>query len=330
LAPRAQDAGAAVISLDKPPGTHPLLIGRLRKLFTSLRPDVVHTHQIGALFYAGPAARHASVQAVVHTEHGKHYATRWRTRLLGRLAGRYAQRFLCVSNDIAREVRARRIVPPAKVHFAANGIDLAPFATAQAAAGRRAACGIDADAFVVGTVGRLAEVKRQDLLLAAFAEFKKSTPRSHLLIVGDGPWKDRLARLAAKLQVADSVYLAGYQERPEDWLGLMDVFCLTSRSEGMPLGVLEAWAARVPVVASAVGGLPDLVQHGRTGLLVPFEDTAALVSAWRRLCGDPQLRDRLSEAGAAEVTAEFSLGAMLDRYQAHYREVLGQTAGARA
>ena len=237
---------------------------------------MVHTHQIGALLYAGPAARRARVPVVVHTEHGKHYAARWRKRIVGRMAARYAHRYFCVSDDIRREVCDFRIVPSTKAEVVHNGIDLAPFEGLPDVVTARRDLGLPADAFIVGTVGRLAAVKRQDVLLRGFARLVANRPSSHLLIVGEGANRAGLESLAAALGISSKVTFAGYASRPERFLAAMDVFALTSDSEGMPLSILEAWAAGKPVVASRVGGVPELIEDGRNGLLVPAGDDVAL------------------------------------------------------
>src|SRR5262249_43335753 len=284
-------------------------------------PDVVHTHQVGALFYAGAAARTEGVRAIVHTEHGKHYATRRRTRWLGWWAGRYAARFCCVSEDIAAEVKAYRIVPAGKVHVVTNGIDTGRFREVTGAPVRHA-LGIPQGAPVVGTIGRLAEVKRQDLLLRAFARVRHRFAGAHLLLVGDGPLIEYLRRLAVDLGLPGVVHFVGYQADPAPYLAAMDVFALTSRSEGMPLAILEAWAARVPVIASAVGGLPALIDSGRTGLLFPPGDEIALAEALAGLLADAHARSRLGEKGSDEVVARYDTSRMAGDYERHYRQLL--------
>src|SRR5262249_55707283 len=182
-------------------------------------------------------------------------------------------RYFCVSADIAREVRAHGIVPPGKVALIPNGIDTDRFARAEPA-GPGDGLDFRRSDRVIGTVGRLTEIKRQDVLIRAFARVAARHPESRVLLVGDGPLRAVLEALAAPLGVGDRVTFAGYRDRPERFLRLMDVFALTSRSEGMPLAILEAWAAGLPVVASRVGGIPEVVADGRTGLLFPAGDDA--------------------------------------------------------
>jgi sugar transferase (PEP-CTERM/EpsH1 system associated) len=320
LAEAAAELGARVVSAGKPPGFRPGIVPRVADLLRELRPDVIHAHQLGALLYTGPAARRAGVRAVVHTEHGKHYADCWRLRLLGRFAARYARRVFAVSDDIRRELRDCGIAPPARLVHVPNGVDADRFDPAVDPAALRREFGLPTGVPVIGTVGRLARLKRQDVLLKGFARLRHPTAR--LLIVGDGPAREGLVNLAARLGITDRVVFAGYRERPERALGAMDVFTLTSDSEGMPLAVLEAWAAGKPVVASRVGGVPELVADGRTGLLFPAGDEAALASHLDRLLADPPLAAAMGEDGRALVRERYDTRVMADAYVRHYRALL--------
>jgi glycosyltransferase involved in cell wall biosynthesis len=326
LAGEAEARGATVVCAEKSPGLHLGAISRLKAMLEELHPDVVHSHQIGALFYAGPAARKARVPLVVHSEHGKHYANRLRTRILGRRASRHASRFFCVSNDIADEVRKYRIVDPAKIAVVQNGIDLSRFGARREMDLRRS-LGIPDDVPLVGTIGRLNEIKRQDVLLRAFAALRQSVPTAHLLLVGDGPMRAQLEQLAGELAIRGVTHFAGYQPQPERYLPLMDIFALTSRSEGMPLVVLEAWAAGVPVVTSAVGGLPEMLDAGKAGLLFPSGDHAALGRLLGDVLSDERKSSILAAEGQSRVRARFSREHMAGEYQRHYLDLLAQRDG---
>jgi sugar transferase (PEP-CTERM/EpsH1 system associated) len=322
LAAQVEELGVPVYCAEKRPGIRLSTIGRLKKIFRDIQADVVHTHQIGALFYAGPAARAVRVPVIVHTEHGKHYANRLRRRVLGRWAGRYTARFFCVSRDIAAEVAAHRIVPEHKIAIAPNGIDTLRFATRGEPEVLRRKLGIPERAPVIGTIGRLDEIKRQDLLIQAFAKLRETAPDAQLVLVGDGPLRETLQSLASELAVGERVHFAGYQAHPEQYLHLMDVFALTSRSEGMPLVMLEAWAAGVPVVASRVGGLPELIDDGQTGILFTSGDREELVRALHCLLASPELAARMGGAGRSQVEREFTLARMAEQYQRSYLELL--------
>jgi sugar transferase (PEP-CTERM/EpsH1 system associated) len=329
LAHQVEDLKARLVCVNKKSGLKFKTIGRMKAVLRELHPDVVHTHQVGALFYTGTAARSVGVPVVVHTEHINNIRKsssgrlrRLRMSWLWWWAARYAARFFCVSEDIAQEMRDRRLVPTEKLCVLLNGIDTVRFAGSSEATALREEMGIAADSPVIGTVGRLNEVKSQDLLLRAFAEIKKRIPEAHLLLVGDGPMREALGELAVKLRIAPAVHFTGYQAQPERFLHAMNVFALTSRLEGLPLAILEAWAAGLPVVASAVGGVPDLVQHEGNGLLFPSGDETMLVTLLQKLIRDPQRAHRLGAAGRREVVARYSLTRMAEDYQRHYLQLL--------
>ncbi|MGO9598650.1 MAG: glycosyltransferase [Isosphaeraceae bacterium] len=332
LAGELEAQGVPVHCAYKPPGLRLDTIRRIRELLRALKPDVVHTHQIGALIYAGPACKQEKVPVVVHTEHinnvAKHrsMSKRARIRLLWRFAGSYADRFFCVSDDIADAVTAYWTVPNRKVMVVPNGIDTAAFASAEDSASLRTKLGIPHGVPVIGTVGRLNEVKSQDLLIQAFARLSNHGPEPHLLLVGDGPERPRLEQLAQNLSIADRVHFAGYQPRPHQFLHLMNIFALTSRLEGMPLAILEAWAAGLPVVASRVGGVPKMIAQGQTGLLFDSADKTALREAMSRLLAHPDEAKRLGEAGREYVRSRFDLRVMAGAYERHYRDVLRKSS----
>jgi glycosyltransferase involved in cell wall biosynthesis len=323
LAPQVEALGAAVISLGKRAGIRPGIAAQLRSVFHRLSPDVVHTHQISALLYAGAAAKWAGVPLTIHTEHGRErYAQRWRTRMLGRLAGRFARTFFCLTEDMASAVRASRIVPNGKIRVILNGIDTSQFVTPCDTGPIRASLSIGPDSPVIGTVGRLTEVKRQDVLIGAFAAVKRRFESTHLLLVGDGPLRQELERLANSLGVGGSVHFAGYQAATAPFIQAMTIFALTSASEGMPQAAIEASVTGLPIVASCVGGLPELIEDGRTGLLVPPGNVSAFAEAMCRLLDDPAEGRRLGEAARRQTIGKFDIGRMAADYHRHYAELL--------
>ncbi len=324
LAGRAEELGGVVECLDKRPGLRLRMIGRLAAAFRRLRPAVVHTHQVASLFYSGPAARRVGVPVVVHTEHGVEDYGRLKKRWLGRLAGRYADRFYCLTGAMRDAVVARGVVPARKARVIHNGIDTASFQAPTDPLETRCALGIPAGAPVVGTVGRLTEVKRQDLLLRAFARVRARLSDAHLLLLGDGPLRESLQSLAGQLGLGACAHFAGYQPHSAPYLRAMDVFALTSRSEGMPQALLEAAVVGVPAVAAAVGGVPEVIEHGRTGLLVPPGDEAALADGLHRLLADRAEARRLSAAAREKVESLYSVRRMAGDYHRDFQELLAQ------
>jgi glycosyltransferase involved in cell wall biosynthesis len=337
LAPLVEEAGGQVFNLGKPPGRHAATVEQAGKLLASLQPDIIHTHQVGALWYLGQAARGRECP-VLHTEHSDHvahargWAEKLKVRLLWHRTAALTDRFCCVSEDIARSVRRFATVPRSKVDVVLNGIDVCRYATTCSAAEVRAEFGIPPGALVVGTVGRLVEVKRQDLLIRAFAQLfaHGRHPHTWLLVVGDGPERQRLESLARRLNVREQVVFAGYQSQPERMLRAMDVFVLTSRHEGLPLALLEAWAAGLAVVSSSVGAIPQTVLHGISGLLFPSGDVGALAETLSRLLDAPWLISQLGRRGKARVEHRYSLARMADEYEQHYRALTAKQEVAAA
>lgn len=323
LAPRVEELGGIVLCLDKRPGIRMSVIPKLAKVFRSLRPDVVHTHQIPTLFYAGPAARRYGRIPVVHTEHGlPRFAQQRKTRWLGRLSGLHCNLFFCLTREMADETRKHRVVAGRKIRTIRNGIDLTAYRPAADPAALRRALGIPASAPVVGSVGRLAQVKRFDMLIRAVSQIRRQFADTRLLLVGDGPERDALGRVARECGIDDVVYFVGYQPNVSDYLRVMDCFALTSSSEGTPQAVLEASVARLPVVASRVGGLPEVIDDGRTGLLFDPMDEQDLVRQLAAVLGSKDLARALGDAASSHVQGSYGIGRMAAEYHTSFTELL--------
>ncbi len=331
LAGHVEALGASVHCVHKPPGLRFDSRPKIRKILREIKPDVIHSHQIGPLFYAGPIARRERIPVIVHTEHGNHLTSsrsffkRIRIRSIIGITARHMARFFCVSESIVDSVTAYGVVPRHKVSVVPNGIDTSAFEDSSGADALRQSLGIPLNAPVVGTIGRLNEVKRQNLLIRSFAKVLDRVPEAHLVLVGDGPEREALGRLIEELEVAGRVHFAGYQARPQDFLHVMNLFALTSRSEAMPLVILEAWAAGLPVVGSRVGGIPKMIEPGQNGLLFDSGDEAGLVAAFIELLTDPDRARSLGQAGRELVRSQFDTRVMAEAYERQYREVLASS-----
>jgi glycosyltransferase involved in cell wall biosynthesis len=170
---------------------------------------------------------------------------------------------------------------------------------------------------IIGSVGRLSPEKGFDVLLRALP----ALPEVTVILVGDGPLRGDLERLAAELEVAERVRMVGWRDDPGPWLPTFDVFVMPSRMEALGLAIIEAMIASRPVVASSVGGIPDVVVDGETGLLVPAADPAAMARGVRDLLADPRRRDRMGKAGRDRALRRFGLRRMVDRYESLYEEL---------
>lgn len=311
MAADAQERGIPVRSLGKQPGFDLGLILRLAKLMKQERIDVVHTHNMGPLLYGALAAKLAGCRAVLNTRHGRE----WKQR--PSFVWRWNRAVVAISEDARTRLLASNRVDPRRVRVIANGIDLDRFAPATAGAQK------PRQGMVFGTVARLAQEKDHATLLRAFATLGVSHPDAGLVIVGDGELRLQLERLAAQLGVSARVAFLGFQQDVAGCLQRFDCFVLSSVTEGISLTLLEAMAAAKPVIATRVGGNPEVVEEGVTGLLVPPSHPDALAAAMQRLLTDRGLAERMGQAGRARAQARFSLARMAEAYGQLYEDLSG-------
>ena len=311
MADEFREAGIVVDRVAKRGGLDATLVPRLALAFRRHGADVVHTHNPLPLIYGAPAARLVGARAI-HTKHGKNPGTRGLIALR-RAAARLVHAFVAVSETTAEQARHQR---DAKlVHVIPNGIRLDRYAPDPAArAAIRTELGLG-DAWVVGTVGRVDDNKNQIMLVRALAP---TLGRDHrLVIVGDGPAREALAAEVAKLPDPSTVILTGRRMDVPRVVHAFDVFALSSVLEGLPLVVPEAMAAGLPIVTTAVGGLPSVVDEGHTGLLVPV-DEAAMRQALGRLANDHALAARLGTNARTVALERYSADRMVEAYLALY------------
>ena len=308
-----REHGIAIDRVAKRDGLDASLVPRLVRALRRYRADVVHTHNPLPLIYGAPAARLAGA-AAIHTKHGVNPGSRGH-RLLRRAAARLTHAFVAVSDTTMAQAKAQHDVALAKLHTIANGIRLERYRPDRdTRAAVRAELGLD-DAWVVGTVGRLDPYKNQALLVRAIAPLLSE--RVRLVIVGDGPSRAEVEAAVAGLAEPRWVVMTGARKDVPRLMPAFDVFALSSRSEGLPLVVPEAMAAGLPIVTTAVGGLPTVIDEGATGLLVPV-DEASLGAALATLAAD---REGAREMGtrARQVALErYSADRMVDAYLALY------------
>jgi glycosyltransferase involved in cell wall biosynthesis len=225
-----------------------------------------------------------------------------------------------VSDRLRRDLVTHLRVPEGKFEVIYNGVDLTRIAAADRAHARREV-GASEDEVVIASVGRLVPVKHYESLLGAFARaFGRAAGavKTRLVLIGEGPERAKLEALAASLGIAARTTLLGHREDVPELLVGLDVFVLPSRSEGMSNTLLEAMAAGVPVVASDVGGNSEIVRDGDSGFLYPSGDEARLSQLLTELVGDPARRAQVGRRGYERVMREFSMGAMIAKYEALY------------
>lgn len=334
FAARITAPGVSIHELNKRPGNDWAVYGRLLRLLWRLRPAVIHTRNLAAL--------EAHILGVlmprtrrVHGEHGRDVGDlsglnpryRWLRRVLNPLI----HRFITVSRDLQDWLLNEVGIPARKVTQIYNGVDAEAFG-GQVRTGPDPSGGVrsspDLIPVVVGTVGRLAEVKDQRQIIRALAHIFSLRPqlRSQLscIVVGDGPERGALEAEAFARGVAEEIWFAGDRNDVPALLARMDVFLLPSLGEGISNTVLEAMACGLPVVATRVGGNPELVQHGVTGTLVPVGDAEALAGAILELLDDSQQRERFGMTAQQRIQREFDWNTTVEAYLSVYDAVLGR------
>ncbi len=327
----------AGLSRELSPFRDALAAVHLARLIRRLRPDVLHTHTAKA----GAVGRVAALLAgrrrprvVVHTFHGHVLRGYFGTagslvfRVIETVLARVTDSLVAVSPEVRDDLVRLGVAPARKFTVIRLGIDLEPRVTCDEPPDEiRARIGIAADRFVVGWFGRMTAVKRTDDLLDALAALRERGVDALLLLVGDGADRERLERLAHGRGLARSVLFLGYQEDVARWYAACDAIVLTSANEGTPVTLIEALAARRPVVATRVGGVEDVVEEGITGYLVRPGDTHAIAERLALLAADPALRQRMGEAGRAQMLERYAVERLVADVDRLYLELL-QTASA--
>jgi glycosyltransferase involved in cell wall biosynthesis len=326
--PELSVAGVAVHSLGLSRYGAPGPVLRLRRLIGAFDPALVHAHMPPAELYSSAALLGRSTPFVISKHNDERFAPVAGHRRLARWTAARAGRILCISEAVARYMAGGSpgpSLPADKLAVVHYGLDPAAYAAATGSgAAVRASLGIPPGALVIGSIARLAPQKGLDTLLAAFAALRTEIAQpARLLLVGQGPLEAELRAQAIGLGIAEATVFAGFRRDIPAVLDAFDIFALTSRWEGFGLVLLEAMAASLPIVATRVSAIPEVVGEGAdaAGLLVPPDDAAAAAAALRGYA-DMAARRRAGKAGYARLCRRFSLERMVDLTEAVYREAL--------
>ena len=327
---RLHDESVQCVALHKAPGHGARLYPRLYRLLRQHRPAIVHTRNLAALEMQ-VAAWAARVPVRIHGEHGRDVedldGTSRRHQRLRRLYSPFVHRYVALSQDLAGYLTDRVGIAPARVEQIYNGVDTERFAPSPGGPRPIAGAPFAAPAhWLVGTVGRMQTVKHQTLLARAFVRMLALAPdlreRARLVLVGEGPLRAEAQAVLDAGGAADLAWLPGERgDVPEVMRGL-DCFVLPSLAEGISNTILEAMACGLPVIATAVGGNPELVAAGRSGELVPADDVDAMAQALLQMARDPLRARAFGAAGREDVERRFSLQAMVAAYQGVYDRAL--------
>jgi len=294
---------------------------RLYRLLRHEHPAILHTWMFHANVLGRILGRLAGVPIIISSERTMGQESRWRY-WLNRLTDPLTDRVVCVSQQVADFAVQEVGIPQHKIVVIPNGINLREFDRLPAKQQARAALELPYDRALIGTVARLDPVKRLDVLLQAMASVKSVGA----VIIGDGPERARLEALRKQLGLVERVRFVGQQSNVPEWLAAMDLFVLSSDWEGMSNALLEAMAASLPVVATAVGGTSGVVD-GVTGLLVPPRDPDALAKAIIALLQDRERAEAMGRAGRERVERYFSVERMVQQTEALYEELIREKMG---
>ncbi|MEM8959883.1 MAG: glycosyltransferase [Acidobacteriota bacterium] len=329
--PPIEAAGATVRLVPRRiPKFDPLWVRALRRAMREDDIDLVHGHLFGDSLHAYFAARGLGVPMMMTLHSAAEARSGWQRRGYTFLLQRADATVAC-AGFVHGSYRRAVGDAAADIQTIANGIDFpAPVELDEATrTTRRTSLGVRPGAVVIGAIGRIVGIKAYHLLIEAV---HRTRERVHcdlqLVLIGDGDERTRLEKTVDELGANDGVVFAGRRSDVPDLLPVLDAVAFSSLFEGLPIALLEAMAAARPIVATAVGGIPEAIRHDREGLLVPSQDVIALANAIGRIASDASLRARLGDAARERFLADFHVDRMTERYEALYRELTGSPRDA--
>jgi len=276
--------------------------------------DLIHTHNLAAHFYGAVASLVLGIP-LVHTKHGTDYPKDFRKILIERFAFKFSKMIVGVSDDVKEQYIKQTGCSKQKITSILNGVDLACFNKIQQVAKSTSSVNI-------GIVARLSLEKDHRTLLKSFAIALNNNPDLRLTIVGDGPEMNNLQKLACNLSIANNVHFLGNRFDIPDVLSNLDIFVLSSQTEGISISLLEAMASGLPCIATDVGGNPEVIINNITGFIVRQENDQELANKILELASDPLLRFRMGSAGRTRVIEHFSVKETAKSYEHLYKLVL--------
>jgi len=298
-------------------------IPRIAKIIRSLKPQIIHCHQYTPFFYGALASSCAGTGEILFTEHGRHFPDNVSSqrRLFNRFLMRKAARVTAVCEFTRNCLVRNEGVPAQRIEIIYNGVDVSRFENISDKYQARRRLGLPNDPALIVQVGSFRAVKDQPTAIRAFATAQNANGPAMLAFVGNGSELPRCRLLANSLGLDGSIRFLGLRSDVPEILAAADIMLMTSLSEAHSLSLLEAMASRLPVVATAVGGIPETVVHNQTGLLAPPQDPPALAQCLGTLLRRPQLRAQMGQAGYERVRKRFQRSEMHGRYLEIYRDL---------
>ncbi|HZQ53531.1 MAG TPA: glycosyltransferase family 4 protein [Bryobacteraceae bacterium] len=299
---------------------------RFARLLRRERPRVVHSHMFWSSLFASPIAWACRVPAIVETLHGTEaWRTGWKASyVLDRAAARFVSRYIAVCDSDARFLKTRKRIPERKISVIHNGVDARRFDVREGArqAIRRSLGFFDTD-LVLMAVARFHAGKGHSVLFEAMRQLLRSHPNLKLICLGEGEREPELRGLCEQLGLSACIRFEGYRQNVPEWLAAADINVLPTFYEGFPLTVLEAMGSGLPTVASNVGGIPEAINHGREGLLVPPGDSHKLADAIALLAGNAARRREMGRAARKRLHENFVLEQQVRSTEEMYMDLCG-------
>jgi len=310
-----------IFALDKAPGIQISCINKIRGITNKYKINIIHTHNEGAHFY-GAVAGFLSGIPVIHTRHGIHDTANTKRVMLEWFSSLLSKKVVGVSRDIADLYIQKIRIPAYKVMTILNGVDSDLFSPRPTNRHKLLELDLPHETILIGIVARLALVKDHQTLFEACHILAKSHKCFRLVVIGDGPQRDGLIQLATRLGLNDTIIFTGARHDIADLLNCLDIFVLSSISEGISMTLLEAMACELPVVATDVGGNPEVVIDGETGCLVPSKNPPAFAEKLSLLMNDQVRRKHMGSAARNRVLMHFSIQNTVEQYEKCYGQIL--------
>jgi glycosyltransferase involved in cell wall biosynthesis len=302
-----------------------IALAKMVRLVRQVKPDVVHTHMAKAGTVGRVAAKVCGVPLIVHTYHGHvfhSYFSPLKTRVfltIERALGMASSRLIVIGDSQRAEIASYGVAPPSKLVPIRLGLELGQYMRAEQHRGQlRRELGLAEQTPLIGIVARLVPIKAHEVFFEAAAKIREVLPEARFLVLGDGERRGELETLARHLGVDAAICWWGWRRDMPRVYADLDVVVLTSHNEGSPVSLIEALAAARPVVSTAVGGVPEVVIHGETGLTVADGDSAAVATAVLKLLRDRDLARRLANAGRRHVYPRYDSSRLVDDVKTLY------------
>lgn len=318
-----QKKGYELIPFNRKPGFDVSLIRSIRNYIIRHKVDILHCHQYTPYIY-GLFASVFTGTNIVFTEHGRFYPDQRKVKriLLNPILNLFTDCITAISSATRDALVAFENFPRKKIRIVYNGIDDSMYAT-PVDTSLKQSLGINQKDYVLGTVARLDPIKNHKMMIKSLDNVLRSYPDTTLIIVGDGTERESLESYVSKLGIAPRVIFTGFKEDVHNYLKIMDIFLLTSLSEGTAMTLLEAMASGIPCIVTDVGGNPEIIKDGETGFVVPNDDNKTLTDKICYLLRDQALITRMGSAGRRRFEGHFTVDKMVTAYEDIYEDLAG-------